>query len=799
MKSCLSCNKPCPASSIFCEECRARLLKHHQKRDQHSHSVPLVLQSEYAATSDQDPQCVAPQMLFDQRNITVQQTWNEQHQSPHLSFPLSDEHIDTDLSPLLPDSWPELEYVDSGQHASPSDSDADQADALLLRSFPTPSTGKLPDDSANNAIMKRSQPTSTLRRLPNTRVPMSPRLQRALRVIVIIALFALLMDCILMAVGAFHRGGAASQANPLLTVTPGVAHPGQTVSLHLSHFTPLTQVFLTHDIQIMVITDTASSLVQVDASGNAIVQIRIGAWGSGQHSIQGEDVKTHYTAIATIQIVGDGKILPSHLVLSQNTMDMGSDLQNANTIHPLVLRNTGNGSLSWRATSDRPWLLITPTQGIFSDNESIFVAVTRAHLNSGVDYHGTITFMSSNGNQSILQVKMQVLPLPVHAIGVLVATPPALSFVAIDSGSNPVSQQLKMGNAGSQLLSWYHSKNILQGEMGQQMLLNGNTQWSAVLPSSGRLVANSWSPVQVGVNTRSLLPGVYSMILVFASTKGVLNNPEQVALSLTILPHSIYKTNQASLSLPPNPSKASGATKVGATSTTIPATATSQPGLPVMNISTLSLSFSGTEGDPAPASQILTLTNSGGTPFYWQATIPSSASSWLNLSPLQGAVYPTQSVQIAVSITIEKLTPGFYTAQLPISAVNGSNVPLSNSPQLITIGMTLYAACAIHVNPTSLAFSASTLDPKPAPQSITLRESGNCSEPVSWSAAVDQKWITVSNSSGQDNATIIVSVDASQLLPGNYTASISFSATDNGGSPVQVSPQTLQVTLAVSI
>jgi hypothetical protein len=770
MNSCLSCNKPCPASSIFCEECRAQLLKRLQGQDHASPSASLVLQTDYAV-------------------------------SPQLSLPVSDEHLDIDLGQLMPDSWPELAYGDSGEHVDVAEIDADQPDALALRSISTPSTEKLPDDTHKSPVIEWNQQIVTRPRLSITPRLMSPGRRRAFLVILSIALLVLLADGALLAAKAFHQGSSANQAEPTLTVTPGEASPGEILSLQISHFTPFTQVFLTRDIQVMILTDTGSSLVQVDESGNANVHIRVGAWGSGQHRIQGEDVKTHYTAMTTIQVVGGGKILPSHLVLSQTTMDMGTDLQDANTIHTLVLRNMGNGSLSWMANSDKPWLLVTPTQGMLSDSESIYVAVTRAHLSPGANYHGAITFLSSNGNRTTLQVTMQVSPLPTHPSGVLVATPPALAFTAIDSGSKPANQMIMIGNAGSQSLSWVQGKNDVADEIGQQMLLNANTQWLHVFPASTMLASGASSRVPVGVNSQTLLPGVYGMVVVFASTKGVLNNTQHVAISLTVLPNSIGKTNQlsSSFSSTPSSSTTAGIATATATSPPLPPTATPQPGWPVMNISSSSLNFSVTEGDPAPASQTLTLSNTGGSSFYWQATIPSSASSWLRLSAVQGTVDPAQSVQLAVSISIDKLSPGIYIAQLPISAVNGANVPLPNSPLYVTIKMTMYAACVLQVNPTDLSFSATVLDPKPKPQSITLSETGNCTNPVSWSATVDQQWLTLSSTSGENNATITVYVDASGYLLGKYTASITFSASEKGGSPVMVSPESLPVSLTISV
>ena len=125
---------------------------------------------------------------------------------------------------------------------------------------------------------------------------------------------------------------------------PSAVYPGQVVLLRMSNFSTSTHVFLSHDIQEPVRTDVGSSLIQVGPNGDADLHILVeDTWGPGPHIIEGEDVTTHYTASTTIQVMGAGPVQSPHLLVNQSSLNMGADLQGANTIQSLLLHNAGGG------------------------------------------------------------------------------------------------------------------------------------------------------------------------------------------------------------------------------------------------------------------------------------------------------------------------------------------------------------------------------------------------------------------------------------------------------------------------
>jgi hypothetical protein len=108
-------------------------------------------------------------------------------------------------------------------------------------------------------------------------------------------------------------------------------------------------------------------------------------------------------------------------------------------------------------------------------------------------------------------------------------------------------------------------------------------------------------------------------------------------------------------------------------------------------------------------------------------------------------------------------------------------------------------SCALQVAPSHLSFTATLLQPDPPGQTITLKTTGNCGEPVTWKAAADFSWIQFSSAAGSDNGygSSVTAYAHSNSIIGIYTAHITFTAIDNNGITLQSNPQTITVTLTV--
>jgi hypothetical protein len=672
--------------------------------------------------------------------------------------------------------------------------------------------------------------------------------------------FALIVDSILAIAVTFthwHDGENVSGGAPTLTLSPNRVNRGQKVVLHISHCQPFSHVLLSHDLQEPLHLNTPSPLIQVNATGDAIVHMLVDeSWKLGEHDIEAEEISTHFAFRATLQVTGAGVVQPPLLHISQTSLDMGAQLQGANTLQPLQLQNAGGGMIAWVATSDQPWLTLSPTQGVFSDRQDISLAATRADLKPG-NYKGTITLTSNTGSAASLHVTMSVLPIPADAGAVLVVTPARLAFTATDGGLDPTEQVLVVSNPGSRPLSWF-----------------------CVQPPSGIVAPHATEFVHVIVHSHKLLAGMYSSTLTFTADRDTLNNSEVVAISLNVQQHcGVAATMRALaftiaagqkksqllnlgvtpgcapattweafslaswLTVTPNSGQAqpkagvlttvevhggqlkggvyhgfimfltaqhtetvpvqlnvlsSSPTVTGSpVSTTPPSSSTSS-----LAVSPADLSFTVTQGQASSGSQSVTLSNTGSGSFGWHAEIVSIDASWLSILPTPGPLAARQPGQLVVNIDASQLVAGTYRAQISITAMDAFNTPTPGSPQMIPVTLHVLAPCSLQVTPARLSFTTSLQQPDPPGQSITLKAAGGCAQPVRWKASMtsnSSSWLTLSATSGTDSgmgSIITVNVNAEHSLPGSYRRGmITITITDNNGFPMQDSLQRVLVVL----
>src|SRR5258708_1794738 len=326
---------------------------------------------------------------------------------------------------------------------------------------------------------------------------------------------------------------------PALTLSSNVANVGGTVTLTIEHFSDSAPVALTHDILEPIQINDNSSVITTDSKGIATVHLVINKdWGRGFHAIVAEDVATRYTASATLQITGEGPTSLPHLLIDTTPINLGADVVGANTIHPFNLENKGGGSISWSASSNRSWLLVSPSQGIFSQNQTVSIVVQRIGLKPG-DYKGAITISTNVGIPQLIEVDMSVRPLPPNAGPVIALSTALLSFTTTDGNQSPMHQSLTISNPRSRPLNWSLSITAqprcgigtntgdsafttVEGQnnpANQTLSLNATTScagtpftwktsssppWLPISPASGQLKGTASAVVSVSVNAASM-------------------------------------------------------------------------------------------------------------------------------------------------------------------------------------------------------------------------------------------------------------------------------------------------------
>lgn len=837
MNLCLHCSQPCEATALFCDSCQAQLHQLEattQARGAYidvsdastaSHAIVQAFQEEHrpetvqrdkntplplSATGNE----ISPELEMTTRGMYVNivehaiQRLNDaarrisaaeqnDKRQPHASrlSPLRDISADIQRhsTPLpkamasnaqlkhaeasasdMPDLWPWMQDPDEIENNNWEN----YTDPLLARRFP--SISEVTRIDAEDERRARAEGVKGIRPRNATR---HTRLRVAFVSLAILAILALTIDTVLVSVAFLHphRTVVPVGGPPTLTLTvegssDNKVNIGQKVSFHLSHFNPSTNVYITHDVGVPILLGSGFPVVRVGSNGAAIPSTIISTnWGPGFHNIEAEDMTTHYTANATLQIINAGPSKPSHLIIKDLTLDAGSGYQGSNTIRPLTLYNDENasGAITWSASSNSPWLLLTPNQGTFSDNQKISVGVERGMMKPG-SYTGGITFSSNVGAPIVVKVTMEVTPLPPDAGAVMVVTPVVLSFTSVDGVSSSNSQLLMVSNPGRKPLTWSLTNNqasIGQTPQGSFLSMSvdtvsmGNTvtNWLSTDVSSGTISPNSSQTVKVTVNSQGFLPGAYTDPLVFTAPDKTINRTQDVSVSLTVQPHCS------------------------------------------LTLGTGGITFNAVAGSSNTSNQALNVTAapSCGSAVAWNA---SSNVGWLTVTPASGSAQTGTNSVITVGVNTTNMLAGVYPATITVVSGQGAN----GSTQAVSVVLTIQpppppGSPIMSAAPLVMNFSEVQGQTTPSAQTVVISNTGQSA--MVWRATrilLGTVWLGVSPSGGTVNpgqtATLTILTDASALSPNIYNGQVTISGYDAktgliaaGGSPQTVSVQ-LQVT-----
>jgi hypothetical protein len=672
-----------------------------------------------------------------------------------------------DAGPGLPDLWP---WLDSDTEDKENDTWEDETDPLTLRHFPNSAESARIEEEDIRRALAEGKPTI---QFPILQFPIlrkyfhTPRMRVIFMALVIFAVVTLAANGILLSLAIIHSHNPDSRSGsggpPTLTLSSNVAYLGQSVQLILQHFPPGAHVDLTHDIQepINLTSSPAGNIINVGSKGFITVPVVVSSdWGLGFHLIVAEDVTTHDTASATLQVMGKGQTRPPRLLLEKNSLDLGVDVVGANTIYSFKLKNSGDGSITWSGGSHQSWLLIAPTQGTFSQDQTISIAVQRASLKPG-DYKGTISFTSNVGAPQQVQVEMVVRPLPANAGSVLVLTPALLSFTTTDGEPpNPGSQTLTMSNPGSRMLNWSLATNDQATATTQVSLLHAlgpNANWLSTNITSGIVPPGAIRTIQVTVNSQHLLPGAYIGTLTF-SAPGAYDSPQSVNVSITVQPHCGIVTSLGGMS------------------------------------------FIAVQGQSNPANRSLSLnatSSCAGASINWTAS--STAPWWLSVTPASGQLRGTTSAVVSISVNTANLAPKIYYGSITFFSGQSTQTVMV---QLIVQAPPSPAEPIMAASPLTLNFSNTQGQPNPTGQVVTITNNGGSA--LKWNTTATQfstTWLNATPTGGSINpgqtGQVTIGVDTSKLTPGNYVGQVVLGGMDSKGSSAAGSGQTITINLVV--
>jgi hypothetical protein len=515
---------------------------------------------------------------------------------------------------------------------------------------------------------------------------------------------------------------------------------------------------------------------------------------------------------------------PPSLEVSGSSVSFVAEQGSEPAAQTFTIRNSGQGTLNWRASESLPWLSLSASNGSLSAgvSTSVNVSASTVGLGSGT-YTGTVEISADGVTGSPQRVTITLTVTPAPSLGV---SPVSLSFAA-QQGSAPPAQTLVISNMGGGTLQWTASEPI---------------PWLLGSPASGSLGAGQSTSMAVSVNTAGLAPGSYTGTIT-VTAPGATSSPRTVEVTLTVTPVPALGVSPASLSFTAeqgsNPagqtltisntgtgtlawtatepipwlvgSPGSGSlgagqsapmavsvntaglapgsysgtitvTAPGATSSprtvAISLTVTPPASVPALGVSPASMSFSAEQGSN-PTGQTLTISNTGTGTLAWTATEPIP---WLVGNPGSGSLGTGQSASMAVSVNTAGLAPGSYSGTIAVTAPGATS-----SPRTITVSLTVTPPAptpTLGVSPASLSFTAEQ-GSNPAEQTLTISNTGTGT--LAWTATEPIPWLVGSPGSGSlgagQSAPMAVSVNTAGLAPGSYSGTITVTSPGATNSP----------------
>lgn len=326
---------------------------------------------------------------------------------------------------------------------------------------------------------------------------------------------------------------------------------------------------------------------------------------------------------------------------------------------------------------------------------------------------------------------------------------PGLTFSVVQDGGSPASQQITITNSGGGTLSGL--------SVGPIVYVVGASGWLQT-PAFGSTTASPSATLTLQPVTASLTPGTYAATIPVLSAAAA-NSPQNVTVTLTVTP-------------PPAPP-------------------------PQIALTSASLSFNATGGGASAPSQLVTITNSGGGALSGLSvgTIVYGAGATGWLTPTLNPATASPSATLTVQTVTGSLAAGTYSATVPVlSAV------ASNTPQNVTVTLTVGAAPTISLSSTSLAFNAGSGETDPPSQLVTITNAGSGTlsglsvGSIVYGAGATG-WLlapSLTSATAGSSATLTLQPVTGSLATGTYTATIPVLS-----AMASNSPQSITVTFTV--
>lgn len=527
------------------------------------------------------------------------------------------------------------------------------------------------------------------------------------------------------------------------------------------------------------------SALQVLYDGNVVISATDTSYANGMIAL---DVSNQPISFTNIIVTGTGS--SGSFAANPSTVNFSWATGGA-TPQPqsVQVTSTGAGDLAWSATSNAPWLSVSPTTG--ATPAGLQVSVNTSGMTAG-NYSGTITLVSlaaANSPQTITANLSVTTPPPV-----LIASQTAYSFNVGVGAAAPTSQALTIQSSGAGSYSWS---------------VTSDSPWLTVSAASG----TTPSTIQVNANSVGLNQGTYNGNLL-VTAPGLSGSPATIPVTLTV--YGLYVADDFSsntldgwavspLGLATNWAVVNQAVQYnGNGPTQIYAGNAGWADYSVqadVKFSNLSNFPGGIRGRVQPGS--------GGSYAVWfypgyQQIRLYSVSQWNIDNGFTTLGTATLSYDTSKFHTIKLSMQGsqlnvYFDGQLMITATDTTYshgmiaLDVSNQPitydNVVVTGATSVAG-SLSPSPNSLTFIGTSGGTNPAPQNVQLQATGGGS--LAYSATSTASWLSVAPTTGTTSATLQVSANISGLPAGTYNGTIRLASL---GDPS--SPEIINITLSV--
>ena len=314
---------------------------------------------------------------------------------------------------------------------------------------------------------------------------------------------------------------------------------------------------------------------------------------------------------------------PPQLSIDKQSLSFPFPLNGQPRSQPVVVTNSGGGSLAFTATTRTDtggtWLTVSPASGqvLPSAPATLTITADPAGLAPGT-YSGSLTVATAVGDQTLPVV------MTVSAIDkAILLSQSGLSYIGVSQGGIVAPQTFSVINIGTGVVNYSVTKSVLSGD----------PDWLQIGSTSGSSDASA--PVAPTVTVRanpSILPAGKYYGLVRVTAPGAANSPQVVSVFLQVLPPGAD----------------------------IGAAATSSEQL-----------FATSVAVGSPGSQDLLLYNVAAEPKSFRTAIVADPGLNLMALPRDGTLDPQQATRIVIQPFTDGLKPGVYNGTVTLQFSDG--------------------------------------------------------------------------------------------------------------------------------